>query len=144
MVGHEKELRHSETIIRELMESLIAQVDVPLRLAGIEGDALFLYAVKSGDDEVWKRRGASLVDRLQTLFETFAQRLVEIGAYSVCKCNACRAVGDLKLKVIAHSGEAIVTRIGGHSSLSGPHGITFHRLPTKRRPADPYIPIARA
>ena len=66
------------------MESLIEQVDVPLRVAGIEGDALFLYAVKSGDDEVWKRRGASLVDRLQTLSDTFAQRLVEIGAYSVC------------------------------------------------------------
>lgn len=31
MVGHGKELRHSETIVRELLESLIAQVDVPLR-----------------------------------------------------------------------------------------------------------------
>jgi arsenite methyltransferase len=139
MVQHAKELRHSETIIRELMESLIEQVDVPLRVAGIEGDALFLYAVKSGDDEVWKRRGASLVDRLQTLFDTFAQRLVEIGAYSVCNCNACRTVGDLKLKVIAHSGEAVVSQIGGHSSLSGPDVITVHRLAKNSVPEDQYM-----
>jgi SAM-dependent methyltransferase len=139
MVAHAKELRHSETIIRELMESLIEQVDVPLRVAGIEGDALFLYAVKSGDEEVWKRRGASLVDRLQTLFDTFAQRKVEIGAYSVCRCNACRTVGDLKLKVIAHSGEAVVTQIGGHSSLSGPDVITVHRLAKNSVPQDQYM-----
>ena len=128
MVQHAKELRHSEMIVRELIESLIEQVDVPLRVAGIEGDAVFLYAIKSGDEDVWSRRGASLVDRLLALFNTFAQRLVEIGAYSVCNCNACRAVGELKLKVIAHSGEAVVSQIAGHSSLSGPDVITVHRL----------------
>ena len=139
MVQHAKELRHSETIVRELMESLIEQVDVPLRVAGIEGDALFLYAIKSGDDDVWRRRGATLVDRLSTLFDTFAQRLVEIGAYSVCNCHACRAVGDLKLKVIAHSGEAIFTKIAGHSSLSGPDVITVHRLAKNSVPQDQYM-----
>jgi arsenite methyltransferase len=144
MVEHSKELRHSETIVRELMESLIEQVDVPLRVAGIEGDALFLYAIKSGDDDVWSRRGASLVDRLSTLFDTFAQRLVEIGAYSVCNCNACRAVGDLKLKVIAHSGEAVVTQIAGHSSLSGPDVITVHRLAKNSVAEDQYMLMTEA
>jgi hypothetical protein len=120
------------------------QVDVPLRVAGIEGDALFLYAIKSGDDEVWRRRGASLVERLLTLFDAFAQRLVEIGAYSVCNCNACRAVGDLKLKVIAHSGEAVVTQIAGHSSLSGPDVITVHRLAKNTVPEDQYMLMTEA
>jgi len=139
MVEHAKELRHSELIVRELMESLVEQVDVPLRVAGVEGDALFLYAIKTGDEDTWRRRGASLVDRLVTLFETFAQRLVEIGSYSVCNCGACRAVGELRLKIIAHSGEAIFNQIAGHASLSGPDVITVHRLAKNSVSEDQYL-----
>jgi 2-polyprenyl-3-methyl-5-hydroxy-6-metoxy-1,4-benzoquinol methylase len=139
MVGHGKELRHSEMIVRELLESMIERVDVPLRLSSIEGDALFLYAVRSGDEEVWRRRGAALVGRMLALFEVFAQRLVEIGAYSVCNCEACRAVGDMRLKVIAHSGEAVLTEIGGHAALTGPDVITLHRLAKNSVAADQYV-----
>jgi arsenite methyltransferase len=128
MVQHDAALRHSQTIIGELLEALIAQIDVPLRISAVEGDALFLYAIKSGDGAIWRRRGASLVDRLRALFRTFAQRLVEIGAYSVCNCEACRVVGDLKLKIVAHSGEALFTQVGRYPTLSGPDVITLHRL----------------
>lgn len=128
MVQHDTALRHSQTIIGELLETLIRQVDVPLRISAVEGDALFLYAIKSGDEAIWRRRGASLVDRLRALFHTFAQRLVEIGAYSICNCDACRIVGDLKLKIVAHSGEALFTQIGQYHTLSGPDVITLHRL----------------
>ena len=38
--------------VRELIESLIKQVDVPVRVAGIEVDAVFLYAIKSRDGGV--------------------------------------------------------------------------------------------
>lgn len=128
MVQHDAALRHSQTIIGELLESLIRQIDVPLRISAVEGDAVFLYAIKSGDEQIWRRRGASLVDRLRGLFHAFAQRLVEIGAYSVCNCSACRVVGDLKLKLVAHSGEAMFTQIGEYPALSGPDVITLHRL----------------
>jgi hypothetical protein len=78
MVEHDKELRHSQTIVGELLESLIDQVDVPLRISSIEGDALFLYAVKSGDEEVWRRRGASLIERLLGLFQVFPNDLLSL------------------------------------------------------------------
>ncbi|MFO7549206.1 MAG: DUF2652 domain-containing protein [Acidimicrobiia bacterium] len=139
MVQHDKELRHSQTIIRELLESLIRQVDVPLRISALEGDALFLYAIKSGDGEVWSRRGTNLVERLLGLFQTFAQRLVEIGAYSVCNCEACRVVGNLKLKVIAHSGEAMFTQVGEYPHLTGPDVITVHRLAKNSVTEDQYL-----
>jgi SAM-dependent methyltransferase len=128
MVEHDKELRHSQTIVGELLESLIHQVDVPLRISSIEGDALFLYAIKSGDAEVWSRRGANLVERLVGLFQAFRQRVVEIGAYSVCNCGSCRTVGNLNLKVIAHSGEAMFAQVGEYPTLSGVDVITLHRL----------------
>ena len=139
MVSHGKELRHSQMIIGELLESLMRQVDVPLRISQTEGDALFLYAVRSGDDEVWRRRSANLVMRLLALFEVFEERLLEIQAYSVCKCDACIEVGDLKLKIVAHSGEALVTHLGEFPTLSGVDVITVHRLAKNSVPEDEYI-----
>ena len=139
MLSHEKELRHSQMIVGALLESLMQQVDVPLRISQVEGDALFLYAVKSGDPEVWSRRSRTLVERLVKLFRVFGERLAEIGAYSVCKCDACAAVGDLKLKIVAHSGEALVTNVGGHTTLSGVDVITVHRLAKNSVEEDEYV-----
>lgn len=144
MVSHEKEVRHSQMIIGELLESLLQQVDVPLRLSSIEGDALFLFAIKSGDPEVWRRRGGNLVGRVLGLFRVFAERLMEIGAYSVCKCDACAKVGDLKLKVIVHSGEALLTHVGEFPTLSGVDVITLHRLAKNSVPEDEYVLMTEA
>ena len=144
MVSHDKELRHSQTIIGELLESLMHQVDVPLRISRIEGDALFLYAVRSGDEEVWRRRSGNLVDRLLSLFQVFKERLLEIGAYSVCKCDACAEVGDLQLKIIAHSGEALLTHVGEFPALSGVDVITVHRLAKNSVPEDEYVLLTEA
>jgi len=144
MVSHDKELRHSQMIIGALLESLIEQVDVPLRVSNIEGDALLLYAVKSGDEEVWRRRSSSLVARLLSLFQVFNERLLEIGAYSVCRCSACVEVGDLKLKIIAHSGEALLTHVGEFPALSGIDVITVHRLAKNSVPEDEYVLLTEA
>lgn len=144
MVSHDKELRHSQMIIGALLESLIDQVDVPLRVSHIEGDALLLYAVKSGDEEVWRRRSSNLVARLISLFQVFRERLLEIGAYSVCMCEACAKVGDLKLKIIAHSGEALLTHVGEFPSLSGVDVITVHRLAKNSVPEEEYVLLTEA
>jgi 2-polyprenyl-3-methyl-5-hydroxy-6-metoxy-1,4-benzoquinol methylase len=144
MVSHDRELRHSQTIIAELLESLMRQVDVPLRISRVEGDALFLYAIKSGDEEVWHRRSTSLVERLIDLFRVFAERLQEIGAYSVCRCAACAEVGDLKLKIIAHSGEALISQVGDFPTLSGVDVITVHRMAKNSVPEDEYVLMSEA
>jgi 2-polyprenyl-3-methyl-5-hydroxy-6-metoxy-1,4-benzoquinol methylase len=144
MVSHDRELRHSQMIIGELLESLIHQVDVPLRISSIEGDALLLYAIKSGNDEVWRRRSSNLVERLLALFRVFKERLLEIGAYSVCKCDACVEVGDLKLKIVVHSGEALVTHVGDFPALSGVDVITVHRLAKNSVPEDEYVLLTEA
>lgn len=144
MVSHAKELRHSQMIIGELLQSLIDQVEVPLRVSLIEGDALLLYAVKSGDEDVWRRRSSNLVGRLLSLFQVFKERMLEIGAYSVCKCDACVEVGDLKLKIIAHSGEALLTTVGEFPTLSGVDVITVHRLAKNSVPEDEYMLLTEA
>ena len=144
LVSHGKELRHSQMIIGELLESLMEQVDVPLRISQTEGDALFLYAVKSGTEEVWQRRSGSLVEKLLMLFQVFKERLLEIQAYSICKCEACAMVGDLDLKVVVHSGEALLSHVGQFPTLSGVDVITLHRLAKNSVAENEYILMTEA
>ena len=139
LVSHGKELRHSQMIIGELLESLMEQVDVPLRISQTEGDALFLYAVKSGSEDVWRRRSGSLVEKLLTLFQVFKERLLEIQAYSICMCQACAMVGDLDLKIVVHSGEALLSHVGQFPTLSGVDVITLHRLAKNSVPEKEYV-----
>ncbi len=140
MTSHDgKALRHSQTIIGDLLETLLRQVDVPLKVSNLEGDALFLYAERSNDHEVWRRRSQSLVDRLLAMIRIFQERLIEIGAYSVCMCNACANVGALDLKIIVHSGEALVTQVGPYPTLSGVDVITLHRLAKNSVEHDRYV-----
>lgn len=144
MISHDKELRHSQMIIGALLESLMEQVDVPLRVSNVEGDALLLYAIMSGNEEVWRRRSGNLVVRILSLFQVFRERLLEIGAYSVCKCDACAEVGDLKLKILVHSGEALLTHVGDFPTLSGVDVITVHRLAKNSVVEDEYVLLTEA
>ncbi len=49
MLSHRKSVAHSQMIVRELIETLIRQIDAPLKLVELEGDALFMYAAKTED-----------------------------------------------------------------------------------------------
>ncbi|MGI9627152.1 MAG: DUF2652 domain-containing protein, partial [Longimicrobiales bacterium] len=128
MVAHEKTLRHSQTIIGALLESLMEQVGPPLNVGEVQGDALFMYAFKNDDGDDWSRQGSRLMTRVLGLFDVFAQRLAQIGAYSVCRCEACANMNKLQLKVIAHSGEALLNKVGEFTVLSGVDVIRLHRL----------------
>jgi 2-polyprenyl-3-methyl-5-hydroxy-6-metoxy-1,4-benzoquinol methylase len=139
MLSHEKALAHSQMIIGELLETLIRQIDLPLKVAELEGDAIFMYSLKTADGETWRRRSPRLVKRMLGLFEIFGQRVVELGAYSVCRCPACSQIDQLRLKIVAHSGEALFTRVGGFPVVSGLDVITVHKLLKNSVDADQYV-----
>ena len=48
MVAHREALAHGQVIITELMQALLREANLPLVVAKLEGDAVFLYAVLSG------------------------------------------------------------------------------------------------
>lgn len=81
---------HSQMIIGGLMETLVRQVDHPLRIVDLEGDALFLYAARASDSAAWDKRARHLTDRILRLFAIFDRRKAELAAYSVCRCEASR------------------------------------------------------
>jgi 2-polyprenyl-3-methyl-5-hydroxy-6-metoxy-1,4-benzoquinol methylase len=144
MLSHEKAVAHSQMIIRELIEALIRQIDVPLQLIELEGDALFIYAPKTVDPGAWSRRGQRIVERILQMFAAFGRSIVEIGSYSVCRCPACSNINELKLKIVVHSGEGLLNEVGGFPVLSGVDTIIVHRLLKNSVELDEYILMTEA
>ena len=133
MLSHQKAPVHSQMIIAGLFETLMGQIDHPVKIVELEGDALFLYSPKTSDEAVWERRSTHLVDLVLRLFEAFRTRLAELKAYSVCRCGGvCANLNELKLKVVGSSGEALRNQVGEFSVLSGVDVITVHRLLSAR------------
>ncbi len=125
MLANEKSLEHSHIIISELIETILNEVQLPLSLAKLEGDAIFLYAVK---DDAFAGRAADLGARVLRFFHVFSNKVAELTLSSFCKCGACTNIERLKLKVVVHSGRCAFYQIANLTELSGVDVIIVHRL----------------
>ena len=135
MLEHQKALIHSQMIISALLNLLVQQAEPPLEVVELEGDAVFMFALPAGRDSSTK----SIGEQLLKFFKIFKQKAGELQAYSMCLCNACTNISNLKLKIVVHSGEAVFNKIGRFNRLSGVDVITVHRLLKNSVAADEYI-----
>jgi hypothetical protein len=117
------ELEHGPPIIAELLEAVIERLAPPLEVQEVEGDAVFAFAV---DDTVVP--AARLLDVVDDAFAAFNARRRRLAADDSCACRACRSVGNLDLKVIAHHGTFLRQTVAGRPQLSGTDVILAHRL----------------
>jgi len=117
------ELEHGPPIIAELLEAVIERLAPPLEVQEVEGDAVFAFAL---DDTVVP--AAHLLDVVDDAFTAFRARRSQLAADESCGCRACRSVGILDLKVIAHHGAFLRQTVAGRPQLSGAHVILAHRL----------------
>jgi len=119
---------HGQLIITGLIESILRQVDIPLTLQEIEGDAVFLYAAHPGSDAKWQVVLEEVSVKLGRFFEAFlAQAAIGIES-TPCGCAICRHADQLGLKIIVHVGTAVFHRIADRPQISGPDVILAHRL----------------
>ncbi|HVT02737.1 MAG TPA: DUF2652 domain-containing protein [Thermoanaerobaculia bacterium] len=125
MLANEKSLEHSHLVIGELIKTILQQVELPLTLAKLEGDAIFMYAVK---DEQFEVHAETIGQRLLQFFQLFSDKVGELTVSSFCKCGACTNIDKLKLKVIVHSGRCAFYPIANLTELSGVDVIIIHRL----------------
>ena len=136
---------HSQIVIRELIETIIRQVEIPLEVAKLEGDAVFLYSVKDDSGMMrWDEKKRKIGEKLITFFEAFAQKLVQLTASTLCECDACKNIESLKLKIIVHSGTAVFQRIGRFDELGGLDPIVVHRLLKNSLQSHEYILMTAA
>ena len=119
----ESELEHSNGILSELLNAIIAAVQAPLTVSNIEGDAVFMYGIIPGD-----MVGQTVLDGVEAVYYAFASSLEAMVLNTTCTCNACANINTLGLKIVMHCGEFAVSEIGGRETLTGPAVVTTHRL----------------
>ncbi len=142
--SNQKEVSHSQIIIRDLITTLLEEVKLPLQLIRIEGDAIFLYALKDDPERSWKRVSKDLMVNLMAFFRVFANKISELTLHKICSCTACQNIERLKLKLVVHSGRAAFYRINEHQELTGTDAIIVHRLLKNSVKADEYVLLTDA
>jgi uncharacterized protein YndB with AHSA1/START domain len=116
------ELDHAQDILADLMNTVVRSLRPTLRLAKLEGDAVFVYVITDAVD------GPVLQDTIEGSYFAFRRRLRDIRQASSCECNACVLVPALDLKVVLHHGQVVRQRIGTSEELVGSDVIVVHRL----------------
>ena len=119
---------HGQMVINALIESILAQVDIPLTLQEIEGDAVFLYAADPGNAADWQSVVEEVSRKLAKFFEAFIAQIAVAIESTPCLCAICRNADNLGLKIIVHAGEAVFHEIAGRAQVSGSDVILAHRL----------------
>jgi hypothetical protein len=117
------ELEHGPPIIAELLGEVMRHLSPPLEIQEVEGDAVFAL----GADRV-VGPPAILLDALDNAFVAFRNRQSALAADESCSCNACRNVGSLDLKIVAHHGRFLRQMVGDRSQAAGMNVILAHRL----------------
>lgn len=130
------EVEHSQHVISELLEVLIAANTEDLKLAEIEGDALFFY--KEGEIPSQER----LLALMEGMFTAFYSHLELLRTNRVCPCNACATAPNLELKIIAHAGELQHITVQGNRKPFGQQVIEAHRLMKNSIDSSNYVLIS--
>jgi hypothetical protein len=127
------EVEHSQHVISELLEVLIAANTEELQLAEIEGDALFFY--KENDIPSLER----LLALSEHIFTAFYSHLKLLEKNRICPCNACSTAPKLQLKIIAHCGELQFLTVQNNRKPFGKQVIEAHRLMKNSVESDNYV-----
>jgi len=135
---------HAQMVITKLLEEIIREVEIPLEVKEVEGDAVFLYALRSDDDAEWDETRRLIGRKLLGFFDAFARGILAGSEFALCSCPSCQNVDQLKLKIVVHSGEAVFHKVGEFADVSGVDVILAHRLLKNSIPSDEYILMTEA
>jgi hypothetical protein len=144
MTANAKTLAHSQTIITELVTAIVREVELPLTVAKLEGDAVFMFCRKNSFQENWPSIRETLGRKLLRFFELFNEKAAELSRSTTCTCSACAHIEKLRLKLIVHSGQALFHRIVNFEELAGVDVILLHRLLKNSVDADQYLLVTEA
>ena len=126
---------HAETIISDLLEKILEELDDTLIVNKLQGDAALFYAIPD-DPENFSEK---VIAKLQTCFEVFNTRLHELVFCQTCPCDPCQQVGKLKLKSIVHYGDFLIKKVSRFEEIAGEDVILAHRLMKNSVEASEYL-----
>lgn len=138
---NEMALVHAESIISELLASVIDHAEHPLTLNKLEGDAALFYAVADADP---RAVAESALRQVNGFFHAFSARKKEISLDALCHCGACTKVEQLHIKAVVNFGGVVVRRVRQFEEITGTSVITAHRLLKNSVPLREYVLMAEA
>ena len=141
MLDNESALVHSQGVISELLNAVIKQIQIPIRIAKFEGDAVFLFAEKR-TEKSWEKNGKMIGEKLHQFMDAFDEKLNSLVSVNSCSCGGCKNMHLLRLKIIAHKGVALKYKMGKFTELSGKDVIIVHRLLKNSVPSNKYIMLS--
>ena len=130
---HRMALAHSQVVTGRLLEAVVHAVP-SLRLVEVEGDAAFLYEAIGERDVV-----PSVAELALTMHGAFHREQERMITLNMCSCPGCVEAGKLRVKFVAHVGEAAMQRIKRRQQLIGVDVITVHRMLKNSVPVDEYV-----
>ncbi|MBL6713725.1 MAG: DUF2652 domain-containing protein [Pirellulales bacterium] len=133
---------HAHGVISDLIAAVLKQVQLPLEVNKLEGDAIFLVAAKQ--DDGWPELGTTIGQRLHAFIDAFDAKVTELANSNICSCIACQQMVSLRLKLIGHYGVAVRSQMAGFDELSGVDVILLHRLLKNEVPSSEYILLTDA
>jgi hypothetical protein len=133
---HRLNLAHSQEITRRLLESMLDAVP-DLTLVEVEGDALFLSAPDGRPGEPEGSTG--WLPSALAMHKAFHAQQQWMVAHNLCVCDACRRIGRLHVKFVAHVGDVEPQRIRDTEKLVGVDVIAVHRMLKNTVPATEYV-----
>ncbi len=116
------EIEHSQHVISELLEVLINANTQKLKLAEVEGDALFFYK----ENEIPSQE--KLLAQIETMYTAFYSHLKLLEKNRICPCNACATAPNLQLKIAVHCGDIQFITVQDKRKPFGQSVIEAHRL----------------
>lgn len=117
------ELEHAQSIVNDLVNTLIDDISHPLIFSKIEGNSIFLYSPEGSFV-----KGQTLLEVIENLYCTFARTLETMSRNTVCPCQACQLMSGLDLKFIVHYGTFSLTEIDGQQDVMGPDVMILREL----------------
>jgi hypothetical protein len=99
-----------------------------LELADLEGDAAFFYATCPEENGATQKTIDGVKAQILNFFRAFYQKIYELNGATMCICEACTSVANLRLKVVMHAGEVEFEQIKSFVKLFGIDVIVVHRL----------------
>lgn len=137
---HAKSASHASQIVSRLLKAIMDESGSPLRVAELEGDAVFFYALGSEDE--LSTIGEQVKHQIPRFFRAFAKELKLLSTRPRCDCHACGSIGSLRLKQVVHVGEVAVEQIGRFEKLFGIDVIVIHRMLKNSLSATEYVMLS--
>ncbi|HMB92819.1 MAG TPA: DUF2652 domain-containing protein [Rhodothermales bacterium] len=119
----ENELDHAPAILNNVLTLLVNQMTPTLKLAEVEGDAVFLYLPAAAIS-----RGELLLELIEDCYSAFRDKQRMMQHNATCPCKACRSISQLDLKFITHFGSYVLQHLAGTQKPVGTSVNLAHRL----------------